>query len=154
MAVLCGTTGGGTEQIRACVSRYDQSVCSANWWRSSAWCAYCKHRCAAVLAHTQVCHIKNQNGKLVMHQSQLNQASWNRAVLKFDLENQLTVNPFSWFLPWLHDLDKVTPLSSWLGMRRKGPWCWRMWELLAFEHVKTMVDKKTRFEKLNPCSTC
>jgi len=29
-----------------------------------------------------------------------------------------------------------------------------MQELLAFEHVKTSVDKKTSFEKLNSCSMC
>jgi len=110
--------------------------------------------CGCISAHPGLPHQKPKRETSDASKSQLNQASWNRAVLKFDLENQLTVNPFSWFLPWLHDLDKVTPLSSWLGMRRKGPWCWRMWELLAFEHVKTMVDKKTRFEKLNPCSTC
>jgi len=29
-----------------------------------------------------------------------------------------------------------------------------MQDLLAFEYVKTSVDKKTSLEKLNPCSIC
>jgi len=29
-----------------------------------------------------------------------------------------------------------------------GPWCWRMWQLLAFECRKTRVGKKNSFEKL------
>jgi len=52
--VICTTTGG-TEQIRACVSRYDQSAWIANEWRSSKWCTYCKRRCAVVLTLTQGC---------------------------------------------------------------------------------------------------
>jgi len=43
----------GTEQIRAWVSRYDQSAWTANQCLSSKWSTYCKHRFAAVLAHTQ-----------------------------------------------------------------------------------------------------
>jgi len=50
--------------VQACVSRYDQSSWTANWWRSSKWCTHCKHRCAAPLAHTQDCHIKKRNWKL------------------------------------------------------------------------------------------
>jgi len=86
-----------TEQIRACVSRYDQSPWTANWWRNSKFCAFCKHRCAAVEVHTEGCHIKKHNEKLVMHQnSQLNQASWIRTVLKFSSKNQFNVhNDFS-----------------------------------------------------------
>jgi len=34
-------------------------VCTACW--------LLMHRCAAVLAHTQACHIKKRNRKLVMH---------------------------------------------------------------------------------------
>jgi len=45
----------GTEQIKACVSGYNQSAWTAK-------CTYCKHRYAAVLAHTQGCHIKNETG--------------------------------------------------------------------------------------------
>jgi len=64
VAVICTTTGR-TQQTQACVSRYDQCA----WkWRSSKWCTYCKHKCAAVPAYIQLCHTKKQNGKLVMHQ--------------------------------------------------------------------------------------
>jgi len=56
--------------------RTDTGVCKPLWsirlqcqkLRNSKWCTYCKHSCAAVLAHTQGCHIKKRNGKLVMHQ--------------------------------------------------------------------------------------
>jgi len=58
----------GTEQILACVSRYDQSAWTANYGQSSKWCTYCKHRCATVLTLIQGCHIKIWNGKLMMHQ--------------------------------------------------------------------------------------
>jgi len=59
VAVIC-INSGETEQIRACVSCYDQSAETANYWRSSKWCTYCMHRGAAVLAYTQGCHIKNE----------------------------------------------------------------------------------------------
>jgi len=36
-------------------------VPAANQWRSSKRCAYCNHRCAAVLPHTQGCPIKERN---------------------------------------------------------------------------------------------
>jgi len=58
----------------------------------------------------------------VASKSQINQASWNRTVLKFDSENQLniynTVEFFFVIFPWSHDLEKVTYLSVWLGVRR------------------------------------
>jgi len=64
------------EQIRACV----MSLCSIqiNCQLMTylecvllCWCCYyCKHRCAAALAHTQDCryHIKKPNEKLLMHE--------------------------------------------------------------------------------------
>ena len=47
------------EQMRACVSHYDQSA-----WPSSKLCTLCKHRCAAASAHIQCCQINKRNRKL------------------------------------------------------------------------------------------
>ena len=108
LAVIC-TTSLGTEQIRACVSCFDQSAWTANWWRSSKWCTYCKHRCAAVLAHHKMKRETSDASK-----RQLNQASWNRIVLKYGSGNQLSIhNYFSillWFFPWYlwFSLDRTT----------------------------------------------
>jgi len=49
VAVICTITKR-EEQIRTCVSRYDQSAWTANSWRSSKRSTYCKHRCATLLA--------------------------------------------------------------------------------------------------------
>jgi len=56
----------------------------------------------------------------------------------------LSFDPFVIF-PSSHYLEKVTSLPVWLGAPHTesvGPWYWRMQELLAFEYVKTSVDKK------------
>ena len=101
---------------------------------------------------------KKRNGNLVMHpKSQLNQGSWNRTVFKFGSENQLNVHNYLSILffvifTWFARLENLTSLSVWSGMRRTPRvWSWKTWELLAFEYVKVSVDKKTSFEKLNPC---
>jgi len=77
------------------------SVCCVRHYEQSAWTAICqlmtklemmhncKHRCAALLAYTQGCHIKKHNRKQVMHR---NEASWNRTVLKFRSKHQLDVH--------------------------------------------------------------
>jgi len=53
---------------------------------------------------------------------QLNQESWNEVVLKFGSENILNVHnclqPFIVIFPWSNDLENVTSLSVWLGVRR------------------------------------
>jgi len=92
-------------------------------WRNSKRCTHCKQRCAAMLAHTQACHIKKWNGKLVMHasKSQLNQAGWNRTVSKFASENQINVHNYLSILfcdfPFIARSGKVTSWA-WLGVRR------------------------------------
>jgi len=60
------------------------------------------------------------------------------------------VGSFFVIFPWSHDLEKVTPLSVWLGVRRTPRVYvlhWRIWELLAFEYVKTNADKKKQVSK-------
>ena len=62
-AVICTNNGG---QIQACGPLWSIRLnCQLT---NSKWCTYCKYRFADVLAHTQSCHIKKWNGKLVMHQ--------------------------------------------------------------------------------------
>jgi len=65
---ICTTTGG-TEQIRACVPLWlIRPNCPLMTKLDRKWCTHCKHRCAAVLAYTQRCHIKNRSGIPVVHQ--------------------------------------------------------------------------------------
>jgi len=79
--------------------------------------------------------------------SQLNQASWNRTFLKYGSENQLNVhNYLSIFFCDILLIAKsrkihvtITPIP---------PFYWIMWELLAFEYVRTSVDKN-KFRKFN-----
>ena len=104
-------------------------------WRSSKWCTHCKHRCAAVLAHIQGCHIKKRNGKQEMHQkgSLIKQVQigqfWNLSLII----NQTSIYVFHAFFViflWSHDLEKVMSLSVWLGVHRTpksiDPCHWKM----------------------------
>ena len=70
---------------------------------------------------TQGCHIKKRNRMLVMHQkvpsSKLKWDSfeiWLRKSIRrpFIFQSCLVI------FPWSHDLEKVTSLSVWLGVRR------------------------------------
>jgi len=75
--------------------------------------------------------------------SQVNQASWNRAVWKFGSEKQLNVqNYLSIFIcdfPLIARFGKNHVTISLIGCAPHtysiGHWYWRMWELLAFECV-------------------
>ena len=162
VAVICTTTEG-TKQIRACVSRYGQSAWTASQWRRSKWCTYCKHRCAAVLAHTQDCHIKKRNGKPMIHQkvTQIKQVKirefWNSAQ-KINLTSVIIFQSIFVIFPLSHDVEKVTSLSVWVCAAHLE---YRSLALknvkisgTVFVYVKTSVDKKTSFEKFRPCSMC
>jgi len=118
VAVIC-TTSLGTEQIRACVSFYDQPPELPI--RSLKWCTYCKHRCAAVLAHTQDCHIQKLKRETSdASKSQLNQASWNRIIVKFGSQKASIIIFQSSFcdFPLIARSAKVTSLSVSLGVHR------------------------------------
>jgi len=144
----------------------DMGFCEPLWsirlnWRRSKWCTYC----AAVSVHTHGClpHQKMKRKTSEPSKSQLYQAGWNWTILKFGLENPLNVHNYLsillFIVPWSHDLEKVTSLLVWLGVRRTstveyGPLVLKNVRLLAIEYVKTSVDKKTSPEKSNPCSNC
>ena len=84
---LLYVTTAGAEQIRACVSRYDQSAWNVNWWRSLKWCTYCKHRmwgCIIVLNRSEIfaipiqyfnCVIQSDPNPVVLYKY-LIQSSW------------------------------------------------------------------------------
>jgi len=78
--------------------------------------------CGSISAHPG---LPDQETKLETRhasKSQINQASWNRTVLKYVPEDQLKVHIYlsSLFSDFLrsHDLEKVMSLSLWLGVCR------------------------------------
>jgi len=120
-------------------------------WRSSKWYKHCNHWGAAALAHTQGCCIKKRNGKIVMArtctpQSQLNQATGNRTVLKYaqkiNLTSTLIFQSIFVIFPWCHDLEKSRPYQFVGCAQPHLLRVWRIWELLAFKNVKTSVNQK------------
>jgi len=82
-------------------------------------------RCPSVvvLAHTQVRRIEKRNEKLVTHQklTYIKQVVmgqfWNLAQ-KITWTSIVTFQSFFVSFPEIHDLEKVTSLSVWLGVRR------------------------------------
>ena len=78
--------------------------------------------CGCISAHPGFPHHKTERETSDDSKSQLNQASWNKTVLKFGSENQLNVHNYLsilfWDFSWSHDLEQVTSLSVWLGVRR------------------------------------
>ena len=78
--------------------------------------------CGCISAHPGLPHQKTKRETNDASKSKLNQASWNKTVLKFVSENQIKGRNFfqSFFVifPWKLDLDKITSLSVQLGVRR------------------------------------
>jgi len=93
--------------------------------------------------------------------SQVNQASWNRLVLKFDSGNQLGIHNYLWIVffcdfPLIARSGKVTSLSVRLSVRRTPreqvpavEKCENYWHLNTW---KLVLTKKTSFEKLTSCN--
>jgi len=105
----------------------------------------------AVLAHPGLPHQETKRETSDALKIQLNQASWNRTVLKFGSENQLDVHNCLWI--FFSDFTLIAARSgkshvtiSLIGCaphtQSIGPRYWRMWKWLAFEYMKTSVDKK------------
>jgi len=83
VAVVCTITKG-KEKIRACVSRYDQTVWNANQWPSSKQSTHYKHRCATVLAQ------KTKRGSSDASWNQMRQLLgqfWNLAQFELSVHN-------------------------------------------------------------------
>ena len=84
---------GATEQMRACVSRYDESAWTSNdEARIDAHIASRGVRC--ISAHPGLPHQNTKRETSDATKSQVNQSSWNRKVLKFASENQLNVRNY------------------------------------------------------------
>ena len=75
----------------------------------------------------------------------------NRCVNFFNRDYIIFQYFFVIFL-WSDDLEQVTPLSVWLGLRRKPrvyvPGVEEAENYWHFEYVKTSVDKKKKFRKI------
>jgi len=78
--------------------------------------------CGSISAHPGLPHQKTKLETRDASKSQINQASWNRTILKFVLEDQLNVHIYLWRLfvifPWSHDLEQFMLLSVWLSVCR------------------------------------
>jgi len=76
MAVICTTTGG-TEQMRACVSRYDQSAWTTNLMAKLEMMHILEaHVWSCISAHPGLPHQKTKREASDALKSQLNEASW------------------------------------------------------------------------------
>ena len=84
---------GATEQMRACVNRYDESAWTSNdEARIDAHIASTGVRC--ISAHPGLPHQNMKCETSDASKSQVNQSRWNRKVLKFGSENQLNVHNY------------------------------------------------------------
>ena len=82
-----------TEEMRACVSRYDESTWTSNdEARSDVHIASTGVRC--ISAHPGLPHQNTKRETSDASKSQVNQSSWNSKVLKFGSENQLNVHNY------------------------------------------------------------
>jgi len=81
---------GATEQMWACVSRYDESAWTSN---DEAWidAHIASTGVCCICAHPGLPHQNTKRETSDASESQVNQSTWNREILKFGSENQLNV---------------------------------------------------------------
>jgi len=121
VGVICTTTGGRTESGLCEPLRSIRLNCQLKTklemmhiLQAQVW--------SCISAHPGLPHQETKREASDASKSQLNQASWKKTVLKFASKNQLNTRNYLSTLfcdfPCSHDLEKVTSLSVWFGVRR------------------------------------